>query len=117
MTVHWVNVASLKREKAVLGIKEIAVQQTGTYLAKAMMDLHREFGITNKVVSTTTDNGANYVSAFKLFAGNVETMPEIDSDEVGKFCVIMSPSSGLRRFCGGSESILLKLFAEYTGNF
>lgn len=83
MTVHWVNVVSLKREKAVLGIKEIVVQQTGTYLAKAMMDLHRKFGISSKVISTTTDNGANYVSAFQLFAGNAEMMPALDDDEVG----------------------------------
>jgi hypothetical protein len=80
MTVHWINVASLKREKAVLGIKEVVVQQTGTYLAKAMMDLQTEFGLSNKVVTTTTDNGTNYVSAFKLFADNVE----VDSEEVGE---------------------------------
>jgi hypothetical protein len=83
MTVHWVNSTTLKREKAVLGIKELKVQQTGTYLGKAMIELHQEFNLSNKVVGTTTDNGMNYVSAFKLFAGNVE-IPEID-DEVDKF--------------------------------
>lgn len=79
MTVHWIDPASLKREKAVLGIKEIVVQQRGTYLARAMMDLHQEFGLSNKVVSTTTDNGKNYVAAFQMFAGNVEE----DEEEVG----------------------------------
>jgi hypothetical protein len=64
MTVHWVNSTSLKREKAVLVIKEIFVRQTGDYLAKAMLDLHQEFGLSSKVVSTTTDNGANN-GAFK----------------------------------------------------
>ena len=78
MTVHWIDPVSLKREKTVLGIKEIVVQQDGTYLAKAMMDLHQEFGLSKKVVSTTTDNGRNYVAAFKMFAGNVE-----EDDEVG----------------------------------
>lgn len=80
MTVHWIDSISLKREKAVLGIKEIFVQQEATYLAKAMIDLHREFGLSKKVVSTTTDNGRNYVAAFKLFAGDVEE----DKEEVGQ---------------------------------
>ncbi len=79
MTVHWIDPASLKREKAVLGIKEIKVQQIGSYLAKAMMDLHQEFSLTSKVVSTTTDNGSNYVAAFKI-ASNVEE----GEQEVGK---------------------------------
>jgi hypothetical protein len=80
-TVHWVNSTSLKREKAVLGIKEVKVQQTGHYLGKAMMELHQAFGLTNKVVGTTTDNGLNYISAFKLFAANVDIIPVIDDDE------------------------------------
>ena len=66
MTVHWINGVSLQREKAVLGIKEIKVRQTADYLAQALLDLHQEFGLSRgKVVSTTTDNGANYVAAFK----------------------------------------------------
>jgi hypothetical protein len=84
MTVHWLNPNSVKREKAVLGIKEICAQQTGDYLAKAMMELHQEFGLSGKVISTTTDNGANYGAAFKImFAGTVE-----DVEEVGKFFLL-----------------------------
>jgi hypothetical protein len=80
-TVHWVNSTSVKREKAVLGIKEVKVQQTGPYLGKAMMKLHQDFGLTNKVVGTTTDNGKNNISPFKLFATNVDIIPVIDDDE------------------------------------
>ncbi len=86
MTAQWVNSTSLKRETAVLGIKEIGVgveQQAETYLARAMMDLHREFGLTNKVVGTTTDNCMDYASAFKLFAASNVEIPEIDMEEVG----------------------------------
>jgi hypothetical protein len=82
ITVHWVDSTSLKRERAVLGIKEIGVQ-TETCLARAMMDLHREFGIANKVVGTTTDNGMDYAFAFKLFAASNVEISEIDIEEVG----------------------------------
>jgi hypothetical protein len=33
------------------------------------------------VVGTTTDNGKNYISAFKLFAANVDIIPVIDDDD------------------------------------
>lgn len=80
MTIHWIDSVTLKREKAVLGIKEICVRQTADYLAKALLDLHQEFGLTGKVVSTTTDNGANYVAAFKtMYASAAE-----DNEEVGR---------------------------------
>lgn len=81
MTVHWINTTNLQREKAVLCVKEIRVSQTGSYLRRAMLDLHQEFGITHKVVSTTTDNGANYVSAFDQF-GPSDTQEHVDPDEV-----------------------------------
>jgi hypothetical protein len=79
MTVHWINSVSLKREKAVLGIKEISVRQTADYLAKAVVDLHQDFNLSGKLVSTTTDNGANYVAAFKImYAEAVEDIQPVE---------------------------------------
>jgi hypothetical protein len=73
ITFHWCDGENLKREMAVLGIKEIIVQQTGAYLAKAMMDLLHEFGLAGKAVSFTIDNSANYIAAFKiLLSGHAE---------------------------------------------
>lgn len=80
MTVHWINSENLKREKAVLGIKEISVSQTADYLAKCLLEMHAEFGLTGKVISTTTDNGANYVAAFKRMTANAAE----DVEQVGK---------------------------------
>ena len=34
-------------------------------LAKAVQGVHMTFGITDKVVGTTTDNGSNFVKVFK----------------------------------------------------
>ena len=49
-------------------------------------EIHQEFGLTEKVVATTTDNGSNYRAAFELFGSSTEAMPRIierpvDSDE------------------------------------
>ena len=49
MTVTWLDKVTFKRHSAVLGIKEITVSQTGTYLVEAISELHDEFGIKRKV--------------------------------------------------------------------
>ena len=35
---------------------------TGSALAQAIWETHNSFDIVNKVVSTTTDNGRNFIS-------------------------------------------------------
>ena len=83
MTVHYIDPVNLDRKNAILGIKEIKVQQTGAYLARVMLDLHQEFGISTKVISTTTDNGANYVAACKILLGGDAEEGEEEFEEVG----------------------------------
>jgi hypothetical protein len=68
MTVHWIDMATLKRVQGTLACKEIKESQTHQLLAHAMYDIHQDFGLVGKVAATTTDNGANYVSAFKHYA-------------------------------------------------
>lgn len=38
-------------------------------------DIHQEFGLGGKVVATTTDNGANYIAAFKHFGVEDNDIP------------------------------------------
>ncbi|KAG0721594.1 hypothetical protein GWK47_046180 [Chionoecetes opilio] len=66
MTCHWIG-QDLRRQHGTLACKEIKEKQTNVVLAQAIFDVHHEFGLGNKVVATTTDNGANYVAAFKYF--------------------------------------------------
>ncbi|CAB4055149.1 unnamed protein product [Lepeophtheirus salmonis] len=40
------------------------LSQKGKYMADEIAELHEEFGITRKVITTTTDNRGNYISAF-----------------------------------------------------
>lgn len=44
------------------------VSQTSEVLRRTILDVLEEFGIGNKVVSITTDNGANYVAAMRPIA-------------------------------------------------
>ena len=55
--------------------------QTKLLLAQAIFDTHQEFSLNiNKVVSTTTDNGSNYVAAFESY-GNTESAQVPITDE------------------------------------
>ena len=48
-----------------LACKRLFGKHTYDNLAKAVQDVHMTFGITDKVVGTTTDNGSTFVKAFK----------------------------------------------------
>ena len=48
-----------------LACKRLFGKHTYDNLAKAVQGVHMTFGITDKVVGTTTDNGSNFVKAFK----------------------------------------------------
>ena len=41
-------------------------------------EIHQEFNLTDKVVATTTDNGANYRAAFEMFGSSIEPMHIIE---------------------------------------
>ena len=66
MTVHWIEVETLERKCAVLACRRLKGRHTYDVLATAMSAVHEEFDISGKVVSTTTDNGSNFVHAFRL---------------------------------------------------
>ena len=50
-------------------------------LAKELEILNWVFGIENKIVNTTTDNGSNFVEAFIIYGEAAETVKEESSDE------------------------------------
>ena len=75
-TVSWLDKDTLDRKTAVLGIKEVKESQTGQFLAKSLCQLNEDFNISSKVLSTTTDNGSNYVSAFVHYGKDHENLVE-----------------------------------------
>ena len=65
MTCHWIDHHSLKREQAVLACRRVKGSHSFDVIAKEIENIHRDFQIETKVVRTTTDNGSNFVKAFK----------------------------------------------------
>ncbi|KAM9707891.1 E3 SUMO-protein ligase ZBED1-like isoform 2-T2 [Menidia menidia] len=68
VTAHWLNHDSLKRVSVALACKILRGSHTFDLLANTLNDIHTEFEIRGKIVRTTTDNGSNFIKAFKVFA-------------------------------------------------
>lgn len=92
MTVHWIDMATLKRVQGTLACKEIKESQTHQLLAHAMYDIHQDFGLVGKVAATTTDNGANYVSAFKHYAAADVPLEDPEEEEEDPEVVVGEPA-------------------------
>lgn len=65
MTIHWIDSETLKRESAALACRRIKGRHTYDVLTKIMSDVFRDYGITNKVTRVVTDNGSNFIKAFR----------------------------------------------------
>ena len=67
VTAHWIGPNTIERFWAALSYERLQGSQTYDALAGALSSTHIKFGITKKVVSTTTDNAFNFVKAFRIF--------------------------------------------------
>jgi len=94
VTVHWIDVGTLDRKSACLVLRRLKGSHTYDVIATALNDIHAEYGIRKKVTRTTTDNGANYVKAFSVFA----QMPRLLLKHPALALSDQMPYAGIRRF-------------------
>jgi len=80
MTIHWINPTTLQCYKAAILCSRLIGCNTYNVLASRIESIHRHFEICPKVTATVTDNGSNFVKAFKVFA--VDPTPSSASKEV-----------------------------------
>lgn len=78
VTAHWINPTTLKHEKAALACKRIKGSHTYGVVASEIDHIHSLYGLSTKVTATVTDNGSNFVKAFKMYQP-----PDDDSDDSG----------------------------------
>lgn len=105
--VHWghgslAGPGKFKRCSVALACKRLRGSHTFNLLANALNDIHAEYDIRGKIVRTTTDNGSNFIKAFKVFGedGNnnagalvqeeEEEEEEADKDEEVEFVDVSS---------------------------
>ncbi|XP_051809094.1 uncharacterized protein LOC127535333 [Acanthochromis polyacanthus] len=67
VTAHWFNSQTMQRFCAALGCKQLKGSHTFSALASALNEIHTEFNIRDKIIRTTTDNGSNFLKAFRVY--------------------------------------------------
>lgn len=78
ITVHWINPRNLNHEKAAIACKRIKGRHTYDVIGFEMEQIHSAFGLSHRITATVTDNGSNFVKAFKMYA---PPEPEEEEDE------------------------------------
>jgi len=68
MTVHWIEndqTLELKRRMAVLLLKRMTKEITFKEIGTAINEVLQMYDIREKVILCTTDNGSNFLKAFR----------------------------------------------------
>ena len=87
VTLHWISRSTLERQKAALACRRIRGRHTYDVIGAEIQNIHASYGLLNKVVATVTDNGSNFVKAFKVYQPVTESDDEegetpTDNDDV-----------------------------------
>ena len=64
-SVHWIDSQSFERKSAGLMCSRFKGRHTYSSIRKAITKVHLDFKIFNKISHTITDNGSNFVKAFR----------------------------------------------------
>lgn len=79
---HWINPNNMEREKAALACRRFKGHHTHDAIAVELDNIHSTYGITHKIRATVTDNGSNFVKAFKRYQPLEESDSEDNEDDV-----------------------------------
>ncbi|CAI6360367.1 unnamed protein product [Macrosiphum euphorbiae] len=73
ITAHWIDDKTLGRHSCVLACQRFFGAHTFDKIGEIMVDIFSKFNLSNdNIVSTVTDNGSNFVKAFKEFGCKIQ---------------------------------------------
>lgn len=84
MTAHWVDPTTLERRNAILSCARFMFPHTNDRISQHLKEICDIYGITKKVIATTTDNAANFDKAFREFGIPIE-LHFVDDDVLSEF--------------------------------
>jgi len=81
VTVHWLD-ENLIRKSQALACKRIVGSHTFDVLAEALESVLQEFQVLSKTRGVCTDNGSNFVKAFKIFSDKDQESEEREGEDL-----------------------------------
>uniref|UniRef100_A0A8C1LS48 BED-type domain-containing protein n=1 Tax=Cyprinus carpio TaxID=7962 RepID=A0A8C1LS48_CYPCA len=82
ITVHWIDPATLHRKKAAIACRRFRGRHTYDTIAAELEQIHSSYALCGKITATVTDNGSNFVKAFRMFQADDDNETKNDEDEV-----------------------------------
>ncbi|CAI5684955.1 unnamed protein product [Oreochromis niloticus] len=67
MTAHWIDPSTFVRGHAALACKRVRGRHTYDVIGNKIEQVHSAYGLNSKVTATVTDNGSNFIKAFRMF--------------------------------------------------
>lgn len=68
VTGHWISSTDLNRVSKALACRRFKGSHTYDRISDLINEIHLEFNLNpSKIIATVTDNGSNFVKAFKMF--------------------------------------------------
>ena len=69
VTCHWIDACTFEQRSVALACRRFVGSHTCDGVAQLIYVIHYELGLTHdKIVATISDNGSNFVKAFKEFS-------------------------------------------------
>lgn len=81
MTAYWVNPIHFHCEKAAIACKWSKGWHTYDVVTSEIEQVHSTYGLSNKVTATVTDDGSNFIKAFKMYEAAAESYSNEDESD------------------------------------
>lgn len=92
VTAHWIT-KDLCRISMALACRRFKGTHSYDRISELVQEINSEFDLTiNKIVATITDNGSNFVKAFKMFGVKLTNIKTVDDCEEDVLDAILSDS-------------------------
>lgn len=82
VTVHFLDEQSLERRSAALACQRLSGRHTYDVIATALHAVFVEYKILHKICVVITDNGSNFVKAFRVFGETAEHEKDIVANSI-----------------------------------
>lgn len=80
VTCHWINPVTYERRSAALACRRFSGTHSFDRIAELIDDIHSTFGLrSEKITATVTDNGSNFIKAFKEYGVNIPCSVVLDA--------------------------------------